>query len=220
MRSLSQSREVVDAWLTTYEMLPKSTYVILESRNVDDDTTMRFACTANELVGSFWQNLKTDLHTSNGQERLVSQLRHLTRTSTRCRDDKALSNTLMKQRIAINHLLFEHPLHPVYIVPTECAGHGTCTKKVWNTTTLSFCSQCRAVMYCSKACQREGWRGGGDHKHRCVHLKEAFKDVERGPSKTKSSEDGSIDGYLAENGYSSLDHFMMMNPSSHNIFKM
>jgi hypothetical protein len=177
---------------------------------------MRLACTANELVGNFWKNLKTDLHTSNGQERLVAQLRQLTRTSTG--RDKALSNTLMKQRIAIRHLLFGHPLHPVYIIPTECAGRSTCTKKVWNTTTLSSCSQCRAVMYCSTACQREGWRGG-DHKHRCVHLREAFKDVERGPSKTKSSGEG-LNEFLADNGYSSLDHFMMMNPSMHNLFKM
>jgi len=181
---------------------------------------MRLACLANELVGTFWQKLKTDLHTTSGQERLVSQLGHLTRMSNGCRD-KVLSNTLMKQRIAIKHLLFEHPLHPVYIIPTECAGHSMCVKKVWNTTTL-LCSQCRVVRYCSKTCQREDWRAG-NHKHHCVHLREAFKDVERANLKTvKSSEeemDQKMSQYLAENGYTSFDQFWEMNPSVHNIFK-
>lgn len=66
---------------------------------------------------------------------------------------------------------------------------ATCRKAAPPGETLSLCSRCRAVRYCSKACQQQHWRAG--HKQACTPFEEwtaADKDrPSQGPGASKAA---------------------------------
>ena len=59
---------------------------------------------------------------------------------------------------------------------------GACGRGPEQGETFSHCSRCKVVAYCSKACQKQHWRGG--HKDTCQAASEREDTVKKAANKT------------------------------------
>ena len=55
-------------------------------------------------------------------------------------------------------------------------------------TTFNHCSRCKVVSYCSKACQKQHWRGG--HKDTCQAASESEDTAKKAANKTVDDDNG------------------------------
>ena len=64
---------------------------------------------------------------------------------------------------------------------------GQCGIREEEGETFNHCSRCKVVSYCSKACQKQHWRGG--HKDTCQAASEREDTVKKAAKKTVDDED-------------------------------
>ena len=65
---------------------------------------------------------------------------------------------------------------------------GQCGKREEEGETFSHCSRCKIVTYCSKACQKQHWRGG--HKDTCQAASEREDTVKKTANETVHNDNG------------------------------
>jgi hypothetical protein len=196
-----------------YSAVPKSTLVFLSAKK--DGNPVVLQCTANELVGEFWLDLKRVLYSdSNAHDVLLSRLEEWRERAKTC-NDRILSVVCLKKILAIEYVLFGTGLKVYSLTFMQCGGHDC-----WSSNNLLHCSKCQTVAYCCRQCQVYGWKHG--HKQNCLLLKEFFKDAEKSKRRTRDNNNNDdvarVDDFLNQHGYSNLEHFLSLNPSMADIF--
>lgn len=98
-----------------------------------------------------------------------------------------LSSILSHISSAVSHLVFYNISHTIatYFVPIKMALTpdfcSTCEKQTSDGVTLSRCSRCKTIFYCSIECQKIGWKA--NHKKECAEIVKLMTEKPKNPSR-------------------------------------
>lgn len=200
--SIEESKQKIRDALALYTHIPRSTGVALKSSN---ERLPYIQGNAGDLA-DFLTKLDGEL-TAGGQRALMQRLQQLERIPN---TSELVQNTKLKQRLAIENILYGNITTLEFLSSVECANPSCCHDI--NNTKLKACGGCGCVKYCGRACQKVHWKAG--HREVCQNLAAATEDVVKNPPQPdiKDITEEEIQQFAREHNFT-WDELRALSPS-------